>query len=176
MRSIPVLGNGGIWLAEHAIKMMSETGCDGVVIGRGCLGRPWLFRDLSRAFNLQTPSHPPSLGEVAAIMKEHVRMQVEWAGEEVALRNFRKHTSWYLKGFDVELDLYKQLMATLRLNELEKLLKQLPANQPYPLEAAARPRGKSGRQKSVALPDGYLQNLNDNSPPDSEAEDPASGC
>jgi len=175
VRSIPVLGNGGIWLAEHAIKMMDETGCDGVVVGRGCLGRPWLFRDLDRAFNQQTALKAPSLGEVTAIMLKHIRLQVDWVGENVALRNFRKHTSWYLKGFEIEPDLYKRLMSTEQLSELEDLLNELPADQSYPLEAAARPRGKSGRQKSVALPDGYLQNLDDDSPPDSDAEDPTSG-
>lgn len=175
VQSIPVLGNGGIWLAEHAVKMMQETGCDGVVVGRGCLGRPWLFRDLDRVFNKLSIPAAPVLGEVAAIMKKHIRMQIDWVGENVALRNFRKHTSWYLKGFEINTELYKQLMSAEKLDELESLLDMLPADQSYPLGAATSPRGKSGRQKSVALPNGYLHNLHDDSPPDSEAEDPASG-
>src|SRR5205085_11446593 len=70
---IPVLGNGDIWEAEDALRMMRETGCDGVIVGRGCLGRPWLFRDLTDVFNRREPSDPPNFGEVLDIMFAHAR-------------------------------------------------------------------------------------------------------
>ncbi|HEY0138528.1 MAG TPA: tRNA dihydrouridine synthase DusB, partial [Nannocystis sp.] len=70
---IPVLGNGDIWEASDALRMMRETGCDGVIVGRGCLGRPWLFRDLNDVFHGREPRNPPTLGEVVDIMITHAR-------------------------------------------------------------------------------------------------------
>src|SRR5262249_53262338 len=68
---IPVLGNGDIWEAEDALRMMRDTGCDGVIVGRGCLGRPWLFRDLADVFNGCEPLNPPGLNEILDIMFGH---------------------------------------------------------------------------------------------------------
>src|SRR5690606_28955272 len=97
---IPVLGNGDIWEAKDAVRMVEHTGVAGVVIGRGCLGRPWLFRDLAAAFS-GTPGETvlPTLGEVAVMMRRHAELLSEHMGEERGCKEFRKHISWYLKGF-----------------------------------------------------------------------------
>jgi tRNA-dihydrouridine synthase len=76
--SVPVLGNGDIWEADDALPMMAETGCDGVVVGRGCLGRPWLFADLAAAFAGRTERVMPSLGDVATMMRRHAELLVAW--------------------------------------------------------------------------------------------------
>ena len=100
---IPVLGNGDIWTAADALRLVHETGCDGVVVGRGCLGRPWLFRDLAAAFAGEPAPAPPALGEVARVMRRHAELLVEAfdGDEDRACRDFRKHVSWYTKGFRV---------------------------------------------------------------------------
>ena len=74
---VPVLGNGDIWEPYDAIRMMRETGCAGVIVGRGCLGRPWLFRELAQAFEGVEPDRPPRFGEIVEIMLEHGRRLVE---------------------------------------------------------------------------------------------------
>jgi tRNA-dihydrouridine synthase len=77
---VPVLGNGDIWEADDALRMVSRTGCAGVVVGRGCLGRPWLFADLAAAFAGSPHRVMPALGEVAAVMRRHAALLVAWAG------------------------------------------------------------------------------------------------
>ncbi len=96
---IPVFGNGDIWEAHDALRMMRQTGCDGVIVGRGCLGRPWLFRDLADVFNGREPADPPHFGEVLEIMFAHARKLCDWFGERFAMHSFRRHASWYTKGF-----------------------------------------------------------------------------
>src|SRR5215467_10320288 len=88
---IPVFGNGDIWEAEDALRMMRQTGCDAVIVGRGCLGRPWLFRDLADVFQGKTPSNPPDFGTVIDVMFRHASLLAEWFGERVAMRSFRRH-------------------------------------------------------------------------------------
>src|SRR5512139_3221480 len=123
VRGIPVLGNGDIWEAEDALRMARTTGCDGVVVGRGCLGRPWLFRDLADAFDGSAPQDPPSLGVVVDVMVEHARLLVTWLGQEAAaMRAFRKHSSWYTKCFPGSAPLRQRLMQVLRLPELGEVL------------------------------------------------------
>jgi nifR3 family TIM-barrel protein len=168
---IPVLGNGDVWEAEDALRMMRQTGCDGVVVGRGCLGRPWLFRDLSDVFAGREPADPPSLGGVVDVMLEHARLLVGWLGhEEPALRAFRKHASWYTKGFRGGAPLRERLMHVTRLGELETLLGQADRSQPFPPEAMRVPRGKTAGTQRVSLPEGYLDDLDDATPPSALAE------
>ena len=119
---VPVLGNGDIWEAEDALRMMRQTGCDGVVVGRGCLGRPWLFRDLADVFAGREPADPPSLGAVAAIMREHAELLTGWFGEGPALRSFRRHASWYTKGFRGSAALRQRFMQVSTLRELDETL------------------------------------------------------
>lgn len=173
---IPVLGNGDVWEAEDALRMMRSTGCDGVIAGRGCLGRPWLFRDLAAVFEGREPPDPPTLGGVVDVMMEHARLLARWIGDEApALRAFRKHSSWYTKCFPGGAPLRQRLMQVTGLAELEEVLRVVERSLPYPPEAMRVPRGKTGGTQKVALPDGYLDRLDDDTPPGAEAETADSG-
>jgi tRNA-dihydrouridine synthase len=173
---IPVLGNGDVWEAEDALRMMRATGCDGVIVGRGCLGRPWLFRDLARVFDGREPEDPPSLGGVVDVMLEHARLLRDFLGEEApALRSFRKHSSWYTKCFPGSAPLRQRLMQVSGLQELAGVLAEVDRSLPYPPEAMRVPRGKTAGTQKVALPEGYLDHLDDDVPPGAEAEAADSG-
>jgi nifR3 family TIM-barrel protein len=173
VRTIPVLGNGDIWEAEDALRMMRQTGCDGVVVGRGCLGRPWLFRDLADVFDGRSPSDPPELGAVVEVMLEHVQRLCAWVGEANGVRMFRRHATWYTKGFRGSARLRHALMHAGTLAELREVLAGLPPHERFPPSAMRVPRGKSAGTQKVALPDGYLEQLEDDTPP--EAEDDNDG-
>jgi nifR3 family TIM-barrel protein len=173
--SIPVLGNGDVWEAEDALRMMRSTGCDGVIVGRGCLGRPWLFRDLCDVFAGREPQDPPDFGGVVDVMLEHARLLVEWGGETGAMRAFRKHSSWYTKGFRGGAPLRERLMHVTTLAELEAILSGVERAQPFPPDAMRVPRGKTAGRQRVALPEGYLDDLEDATPPSVEAEAADSG-
>ncbi|MFQ5604463.1 MAG: tRNA dihydrouridine synthase DusB [bacterium] len=174
--SIPVLGNGDIWQAGDALRMMRTTDCDGVVVGRGCLGRPWLFRDLLEMFEGRQPQPAPVLGQVVKIMMEHARMLCDWLDEPTAMRTFRKHFTWYLNGFTRTPDMLgAQLAQITSFQQLVQLVETLPPEEPYPpLKNRPRLRERRGRQK-VKLPPGYLENLDDDSVPGAEAELAISG-
>lgn len=172
---VPVLGNGDIWEAWDALRMMRATGCDGVVVGRGCLGRPWLFGDLARVFAGREPEAPPRLGEIAAVMREHAALLAEWAGEVSGLRSFRKHAAWYTKGFRDSAKLRERLTRVATLDELRGELAGLDLDQGFPEHALRVPRGKHGGTQRVALPEGYLDRIDEDTPPAPEAEDSASG-
>ncbi len=154
--SIPVLGNGDVWEAADALRMMRETGCDGVVVGRGCLGRPWLFRSLDRAFAGLPDDAQPSLGEVAAVMRRHAGLMAGWLGEDKGCREFRKHVSWYLKGFGVGGDTRNRLALVSTLAELDDLLATLAHDEPFPSVSVGAPRGRAGSPRRVVLPEGWL--------------------
>src|SRR5260221_84788 len=118
---IPVLGNGDIWEGFDALRMMRETGCDGVVVGRGCLGRPWLFRELADVFDGREPEDPPVLGTVAEVMLEHATLLASWIGEGPAMRAFRRHATWYTKGFRHSGRLRSELLRVATLGELSAI-------------------------------------------------------
>jgi len=172
---IPVLGNGDIWEAEDALRMMRQTACDGVVVGRGCLGRPWLFGDLAAVFDGREPVNPPNLGEITAIMLEHAQDLAQWFGHKPAMRDFRKHSSWYLKGFRGSAAARARLMQVSCIDELREVLESFDASEPFSPTAMRVPRGKHGRSQEVALPAGYLDELDDAGAPSPEAEVLASG-
>jgi nifR3 family TIM-barrel protein len=173
---IPVLGNGDIWEAEDALRMMRQTGCDGVIVGRGCLGRPWLFRDLAAVFDGREPEDPPAMGGVIDVMREHARLLVEWLGDEGhAMRAFRKHSTWYTKGFRGGAPLRERLMRVATLAGLDDALADVDRAQPFPPEAMRVARGKTGGTQKVALPDGYLDDPDDATPPGLAAEAADSG-
>ncbi|MFF3738856.1 tRNA dihydrouridine synthase DusB [Streptomyces sp. NPDC002566] len=155
---IPVLGNGDIWSAEDALRMVRETGCDGVVVGRGCLGRPWLFADLVAAFEGRTEDIArPSLREVADVMLRHAGLLGEWIGDESkGVVDFRKHVAWYLKGFAVGSEMRRRLAITSSLAELRAGLDELDLDQPWPAGADG-PRGRTSGNNRVVLPDGWLK-------------------
>jgi nifR3 family TIM-barrel protein len=173
---IPVLGNGDIWEAEDALRMMRQTGCDGVIVGRGCLGRPWLFRDLADVFAGRSPANPPDFGGIVEVMLEHARLLAAWLGDEIpAMRAFRKHSSWYTKGFRGGAPLRQQLMQVTSLGQLEAILATVDRAQPFPPDAMRVPRGKTAGTQKVVLPEGYLDDLDDATPPGAEAEAADSG-
>jgi nifR3 family TIM-barrel protein len=176
VRRIPVLGNGDIWEAEDALRMMRLTKCDGVIVGRGCLGRPWLFRDLADVFHGREPQNPPDFGGVVDVMLEHARLLVEWLAAEVpAMRAFRKHSSWYTKGFRGGAPLRQRLMQVDALADLQSVLAEVDRAQPFPPDAMRVPRGKTAGRQKVALPEGYLDDLEDATPPGELAETADSG-
>ncbi len=157
---IPVLGNGDIFDARDASAMMAATGCDGVVIGRGCLGRPWLFAELSAAFAASPAPVPPTLGEVATIIARHGALLADHFGEDKGMRDIRKHIAWYLHGFPAGPDLRRALALVKTLSELHRLLGQLDAQVPFPA-AGAGPRGRQGAPGAVVLPEGWLSDPDD---------------
>ena len=157
--SVPVLGNGDIWSAEDARRMMAETGCDGVVVGRGCLGRPWLFGDLARELGTGHTAPPvdATLGFVAAAFRRHAELLVEFfEDEDRGCRDIRKHVAWYFKGYPVGGELRASLATASSLAEIDDLLATLDADAPYPGAAAEGQRGRAGTPKRPALPDGWL--------------------
>ncbi len=154
--SVPVLGNGDIFAASDALAMMAMTGCDGVVVGRGCQGRPWLFAELAAAFDGRPAPTPPDLRAVAAVLRRHAELICLEMGADRGIRDLRKHTAWYLRGFAVGSELRRRLGMVSSLAELDDLLAELDADQPYPA-AADGPRGRQGSpQRRVALPYGWL--------------------
>ncbi|MFF3063180.1 tRNA dihydrouridine synthase DusB [Oerskovia sp. NPDC057915] len=155
---IPVLGNGDIWSAEDAVRMVRETGCDGVVVGRGCQGRPWLFADLAAAFSGSTERVTPGLREVAETIYRHGELMIEYFGgdEGKGMRDLRKHMAWYLKGYAVGGEARQGLAMISTLDELRGRLDALDLDQPYPGEAAEGQRGRAGSPKKPHLPYGWL--------------------
>jgi nifR3 family TIM-barrel protein len=154
---VPVLGNGDIWSAQDALRMVEETGCDGVVVGRGCLGRPWLFGDLAAAFRGEAVKAQPTLGEVAQAFKRHAELLVEFFDEEDrACRDIRKHVAWYFKGYSVGGDMRANLAMVQTLSQLDDLLGTLDWDQPYPGADAEGQRGRAGTPKRPSLPANWL--------------------
>ena len=161
---VPVLGNGDIWSGDDAVRMVEQTGVDGVVVGRGCLGRPWLFADLNAAFReragLQEPGLRvrPNLGDVAQAIRRHTELLVEFFdSEERACRDIRKHVAWYFKGYPVGSDLRTRMALVQSLQQMDDLLGELDWASPYPGEAAEGQRGRAGTPKRPALPDRWLE-------------------
>ncbi|GIF72309.1 tRNA-dihydrouridine synthase [Asanoa siamensis] len=154
---VPTLGNGDIWEAEDALRMVAHTGADGVVVGRGCLGRPWLFADLEAAFAGRPSRALPTLGEVAGVLRRHAELlKDQFGNERDACVDIRKHVAWYLKGFPVGSELRRALAMVETLTELDDLLGKLDADAPFPLETLGQPRGRTNSPGKVALPDGWL--------------------
>ncbi|MBL9101655.1 MAG: tRNA dihydrouridine synthase DusB [Myxococcales bacterium] len=171
VRTIPVLGNGDIWEAGDALRMMRTTGCDGVIVGRGCLGRPWLFAELSAAFNNEAPPESPNLGKVWATLLEHARALCAWATEPVGMRMMIKHVGWYTLGFLLTGVDRGAMMRVRTLAELEALAACIDPTEPFPAAAARTVRGKSGAPQKVTLPHGYLDDVDDATPPEAEDDD-----
>jgi nifR3 family TIM-barrel protein len=154
--NVPVLGNGDIWSAQDALEMVKETGCAGVVVGRGCLGRPWLFGQLAAAFAGKEIPKDPGLEVVSQIIKRHAVLLCELYGEYKGIRDIRKHMAWYLKGFSVGNQLRTSLAMVESLENLDFLLAKLDTNQAFPEVIVDKPRGRVGSQKKVSLPHNWL--------------------
>jgi nifR3 family TIM-barrel protein len=163
--SIPVLGNGDLWEASDALAMVEATGCDGVVVGRGCLGRPWLFRDLADAFAGRPAHAPPGLGEIVGMMQTHAGLLCRSFGEDLGIRQFRKHAGWYLTGFPVGSAVRRSLSQAATLAEVGELLDGLDPDLAFPAEAMRMPRGHTNGPRPVKLPSGWLDDVDDPTPP-----------
>jgi nifR3 family TIM-barrel protein len=163
--SVPVLGNGDIWEADDAVRMIAVTGCDGVVVGRGCLGRPWLFRDLADRFAGRPLQPPPPLGEVADMMRSHLALLIDEFGETHGPRGFRKHVGWYLAGFPVGGERRRMLAQVSSAGQLDALLTDLDPSIPFPESARRQPRGHTNGPRPVAVPDGWFSAPDDPTPP-----------
>ena len=165
---VPVLGNGDIWEASDALAMMRQTGCAGVVVGRGCQGRPWLFRDLADVFDGRPPRPHPTLREVADVMRRHAALLVEWVGDEAqGCREFRKHAGWYMKRFVVGGQTRHRLGMVSTLSEVDGLIAELDLDQEFPPDAVGQPRGRtSAEPRRVILPYGWLDSRDDTAVPD----------
>lgn len=163
--AIPVLGNGDVWEASDALRMLRTTGCDAVIVGRGCLGRPWLFRELAQAFDGVAPDAPPDLGGVCDVMVEHARALVEFFGEEHAMRQMRKWVGWYTKGFRGSAAVRARLGDLRALSDLESMLAPLDRSEPFPRAALRVSRAKGSRTQRVTLPEGWVECRDDDTPP-----------
>jgi nifR3 family TIM-barrel protein len=182
--SIPVLGNGDIWTADDAVRMVTETGCDGVVIGRGCLGRPWLFEDLADAFNGREVKAPRTLGFVVDVMKRHLRTLVEHFGDDSSgtsrgVRDFRKHVSWYLTGYPVGGEVRHRLATADSIEAfdaiLDEMLERNGADMTVVEGGESLRRGKTSGPIKVSLPEGFRGCLDDMTVPDDDSEMAISG-
>jgi len=164
VRTIPVLGNGDVWEAHDAVRMLAATGCDGVVVGRGCLGRPWLFADLAAVLGGGAAAPPPAFGAVADTMRRHAALLVEDEGE-AALRGFRRHTAWYVQGYAVGAPVRQRLGQVATLAELDAILSEVDPTLPLPEEARRMRRGHTHGPSPVHLPEGWLDLVDDPTPP-----------
>jgi nifR3 family TIM-barrel protein len=182
--SIPVLGNGDIWTADDAVRMVNETGCDGVVIGRGCLGRPWLFEDLADAFNGREVKAPRTLGFVVDVMKRHLRTLVDHFGDDSSgtsrgVRDFRKHVSWYLTGYPVGGEVRHRLATADSIVAfdaiLDEMLERNGADMTVVEGGESLRRGKTSGPIKVSLPEGFRGCLDDMTVPDDDSEMAISG-
>lgn len=164
---IPVLGNGDIWESFDALRMMRSTRCDGVIVGRGCLGRPWLFRELAEVFAGREPTPPPNLGSILEIMREHARRLVSFFGEREGMLHMRKWCAWYTKGFPGSASVRDALGRIDTMADLEREVSRLRADEPFPRAALRAHRAKGSRVQKVALPENYLCSRDDDTPPKS---------
>ncbi len=149
---IPVYGNGDIWEADDALRMVEQTGCAGVVVGRGCLGRPWLFRDLAQALATGTFTRSePNLGEVLAMAQRHGELLAQFEGAEHAARDLRKHLGWYVKGFGIPGHVREKLGKIDAISDIEAVVAAVDKTLPFPQ------RGRTGTPgRRVPMPDGWL--------------------
>jgi nifR3 family TIM-barrel protein len=163
--SIPVLGNGDVWEAWDALRMMRATGCDAVIVGRGCLGRPWLFRELAEVFDGREPGPPPALGAILDVMRDHAQRLVAFFGPVHGMRQMRKWCTWYTKGFRNSAAVRGALVRVSTLEEMVTVLAALDPGEPFPVGALRANRAKGGSRQRVTLPEGYLDQRDDDTPP-----------
>ncbi|CAB4880054.1 unannotated protein [freshwater metagenome] len=163
--TIPVLGNGDIWEASDAVAMMERTGCDGVVVGRGCLGRPWLFADLAAAFSGGKPAPAPQLGFVTQVMVDHLDRLIEIFGVYGGTREMRKHMAWYLKGFSVPGTTRFEMAQIQSREQMLALITTMELEQPFNSSILGSPRGRTRSAKRIALPENWLDDRDDDRVP-----------
>jgi nifR3 family TIM-barrel protein len=163
--TIPVLGNGDVWECWDALRMLRATGCDGVIVGRGCLRRPWLFAELAAVFDGREPGPQPTLGEIAVLMREHAERLIDFFGPGVGIRQMRKWCLWYTAGFRGAAGLRPSLLRIDSLERMQSLLDRLDPAEPFPQNGLRASKAKDGRRQAVRLPHGYLAARDDDAPP-----------
>jgi len=163
--TIPVLGNGDIWEATDAVRMMEHTGCDGVVVGRGCLGRPWLFADLAMAFSGGKAQPAPQLRAVTAVMLDHLDRLIVIFGEYSGTREMRKHMAWYLKGFSVASATRLGMSQIASRDQMVDLIATMDLDQSFNPSILGSPRGRTRGAKRIALPENWLDDRDDDRVP-----------
>jgi nifR3 family TIM-barrel protein len=158
--NILVYANGDIMNVETAVECLEQTGANGVAIGRGALGRPWLFAELAHYFSTGQVIHiRPNLGEVVQIMLRHLLLTIEWMdkkhnevnAELLAVKLFRTNVGPYLKGFSAK-EVKMQVLRATTYAQIEQLLQTLDPTEPYPISVENVPRGKTKSQRKVYLP------------------------
>jgi len=162
---IPVLGNGDIWESWDALRMMRQTGCQGIIVGRGCLGRPWLFAELADVFEGRAPQPAPDFGTVMDTMVDHAQRLIEFFGMLQGMKQMRKWCSLYTIGFPGSAKARGELVRVSSMQEMIEILERCPRDTPFPANALRAKRGKGGRRQKVNLPEGYLEDLDDDTPP-----------
>jgi nifR3 family TIM-barrel protein len=151
--SLPVLGNGDVWECWDALEMLRTTGCRGVIVGRGCLGRPWLFGELAAVFAGREPPAPPAFGRVLAIMIDHATRLSDFFGPEQGMRQMRKWCAWYTQGFPGSARARAELVRVSDLGQMIAVLSDFDPELPFPAAALRARRGKGARTQHVALPE-----------------------
>jgi nifR3 family TIM-barrel protein len=169
--SIPVLGNGDVWEASDALAMLRRTGCAGVIVGRGCLGRPWLFAELAAVFEGRAPPPPPDLGAIVRLMEEHARLLIDFFGPDAGMLQMRKWCGWYTIGFRGSARVRAALVRVRTIEEMLARLAELDPSEPFPAAALRAHRAKGGRTQRVSLPQGYLDERDDDTPPAPESDE-----
>jgi nifR3 family TIM-barrel protein len=169
---IPVLGNGDVWECWDALRLMRRTGCDGVIVGRGCLRRPWLFRELAEVFDGREPGPQPDFGTIVALVRRHAELLVDFFGELNGMRQMRKWCAWYTTGFQRSAAARAALMQVTTIDAMMAILERLDPAEPFPMKTVRHNRVKDNRVQRVTLPQGYIDARDDDTPPP-EPDDPA---
>lgn len=155
--STPVLGNGDIWSADDAQRMLAQTGAAGVVVGRGCLGRPWLFGQIRAALAGAAVPAEPRADIIVGLVRRHAELLCAMHGDEfLGCREMRKHMAWYLKGLVVGSHVRRDLGLIDSLDQLDALLSTIDLDQALSDDIAHSPRGRTTPTRRVSLPDGWL--------------------
>lgn len=123
--SIPVIGNGDVTDAFSAKKLMDETGCDGIMIGRACRGNPWIFREVTQYLDTGIIPECPTRQEVCDTILKHARLQLEYKGEYTAVREMRKHVAWYTAGYPHSAKLRQMVNEIESIAELEESIRKI---------------------------------------------------
>ena len=129
--TIPVIGNGDVCDAKSAQYMMEYTGCDYLMVGRGALGNPWVFREINEYFDKGIITDPPTLDEKCDVLLRHIKAVVEYKGENVGMREARKHTAYYIKGIKNAAKLRNMAFSMTTLEDLENLIREIRNSNSY---------------------------------------------
>jgi len=119
---IPVIASGDIFTPEDAVRCKNETGCDGLMIARGARGNPWIFRQIKEFEKSGQYQDKPSFDEVAAMILRHTKMQIEYKGEYLGIREMRKHVGWYTAGYKNSSSIRRQVNEVENYEQLERLI------------------------------------------------------